>query len=219
MKSTRKRMVGAALLTVALGGGGLGVAAAAPSSPEAMLLAGVGGGWQQVCSSVDYWFAVHMADHHQDAVDMADLASQRSGRQEVGDLAGQISRTQTDEIAALQAAAQRLRPADDSSRPRMGRHGGGMGMGGGHRGGMGGMHAGGQADLRTLSGEQFDRAFLEQMIEHHQMGVHMARRELRGGTDAQVRDLAAAMLDVQTREIQLMQDWLRVWFGAPPGDL
>lgn len=46
------------------------------------------------------------------------------------------------------------------------------------------------------------------------MGVHMARMELRGGTDPRVRDLAQTMIDVQTREIHQMRGWLRAWFGA-----
>ena len=56
--------------------------------------------------------------------------------------------------------------------------------------------------------DQFDRAFLEAMIPHHRMGLHMARMVQRAGSDQQIAAMAAEMVRVQTDEISLMQGWL-----------
>lgn len=195
MRSTTRRVAAGAALALAISGAGAGVAWAAHPGRDGASMGmaasdvpshrGMGG-------QVDYRFAVHMIPHHEDAVAMAELAPGRSQDPELLALAERIARTQSEEIVRLQAAADRLEP-----RAR--------GMGG-----MGGMgpEMGGGADLAALEGDAFDRAFLEQMIVHHRMGVHMAAMEVRAGSDPEVRDMAQVMVDVQTSEIALMQGWL-----------
>jgi len=68
----------------------------------------------------------------------------------------------------------------------------------------------GSVDLRQVAaGETFDRAFLEAMIPHHQMGVHMAQMVQRHGSDPEIHALATSMVTAQTAEIDLMQGWLQ----------
>ncbi len=174
----------------------------AQERPAAASGTGWGAGMPGMRSSADLMFAVQMAAHHESAVQMARLAEQRAQRSEVRALATDIARTQTAEIAQLRAAAARLSAGSEAGSPD--RTGMGMpgGMGDGMPSGMGG-------DLTQVpAGAQFDRAFLDAMIPHHQMGVHMARMVQRRGNDPQIQALAADMLRVQTSEIALMQRWL-----------
>jgi uncharacterized protein (DUF305 family) len=84
-------------------------------------------------------------------------------------------------------------------------HGMGMGMG------MPGMGAS-LAVLRTAP--DFDRAFIEQMIPHHRMGVMMASHAEWSSQHPKLRELEAAMVRVQSQEIEQMAQWYAQWFGG-----
>jgi uncharacterized protein (DUF305 family) len=60
----------------------------------------------------------------------------------------------------------------------------------------------------------FDRAFIEQMIPHHRMGVMMASHAEWNTQHPELRELEAAMVRVQSREIEQMAQWYRDWYGA-----
>jgi uncharacterized protein (DUF305 family) len=197
MSGSRTRLVAGTAAVVVAVGAYTGVATGvlpSPSTPAAAVASGtgMGPGVAGMAGSADYMFAVHMVPHHESAVEMAELALERAQRPEVKTLAQDIIRTQTAEIAQLRAAAARLDPNGGS---------GSAGMGSG----MSGM----SGDLTQVpAGASFDRAFLEAMIPHHRMGVQMAEMVVRHGSDAQVQALAQDMIEVQTREIALMQGWL-----------
>jgi uncharacterized protein (DUF305 family) len=194
MRTTRGRLVaGTAAALLLLGGGVVTGAqllpgAAAIDRPTAGM--GMGSAMPGMAGSADAMFAVQMAVHHEAAVQMAQLAEQRAQRPEVRQLARDIERTQTAEIAQLRAAATRLGADPDAPAGDMG-----SGMGS-------------ETDLAEVADEQFDRAFLQAMIPHHQMGVHMAQMVQRAGSDQQIAAMAADMVRVQTDEISLMQGWL-----------
>jgi uncharacterized protein (DUF305 family) len=69
-------------------------------------------------------------------------------------------------------------------------------------------------DLSGLSGDELDRAFLQDMVGHHMMAVMMSQHLLLRGVaeHAEVADLARTIRDEQHREIFVMQSWLREWF-------
>ena len=189
--------MGTAATTLLLGGG---LATGAQLLPGAGAVdrpstgSGMGSTMPGMAGSADAMFAVQMAVHHESAVQMARLAEQRAQRPEIRQLAQNIERTQTAEIAQLRAAATRL-GTDPDGPPG--------GLGAGMAAGMGS-----ETDLAELPDDQFDRAFLEAMIPHHQMGVHMAQMVQRAGSDEQISAMAAEMVRVQTDEISLMQGWL-----------
>jgi uncharacterized protein (DUF305 family) len=200
MRRTHRGLIGGTAAAVLLLGGGVVTGAqllpgaGAVDRPSTGMGMGMGSAMPGMADSADAMFAVQMAVHHESAVQMARLAQQRAQRPEVRQLARDIERTQTAEIAQLRDAATRLGadpegPAD--------------GMGSGMAAGMGS-----GTDLAEVPDEQFDRAFLEAMIPHHQMGVHMARMVQRAGSDRQIATMAAEMIRVQTDEIALMQRWL-----------
>ncbi|MBU1346596.1 MAG: DUF305 domain-containing protein [Alphaproteobacteria bacterium] len=61
--------------------------------------------------------------------------------------------------------------------------------------------------MATASGETVDQAYIAKMIAHHQGAVAMAEVALRDSRDADVRRMAQAVIDAQTREIAEMRAW------------
>ena len=67
------------------------------------------------------------------------------------------------------------------------------------------MSADQMAALEAASGPDFDRLFLEMMIEHHEGAIEMAQTELEDGEDADALDLAQSIADSQAAEVEEMQ--------------
>jgi uncharacterized protein (DUF305 family) len=71
------------------------------------------------------------------------------------------------------------------------------------------------ARLKSLSGAELDRYFLQLMIRHHQGGIPMARYAAEhAGTDY-VRTAARKMADAQSVDIVNMERLLRALGGTP----
>lgn len=70
------------------------------------------------------------------------------------------------------------------------------------------------AALSGKTGDAFDRAFIDEMILHHQGAVAMARLALQSAGHPEIKQMASAIIDAQTREINQMQTWRGTWFGA-----
>lgn len=189
-------MAGTAAAFLLIGGGAVTGAHLMPGAAAERSTVGMdrGSAMHGMAGSADAMFAVQMAVHHESAVQMARLAEQRAQRPEIRQLARDIERTQTAEIVLLRAAATRLGADPDGPTG---------GTGSGTADGMGS-----PTDLARVPDDRFDRAFLESMIPHHRMGVHMARMVQRAGSDQEIAVMAAEMLRVQTDEISLMQSWL-----------
>lgn len=69
------------------------------------------------------------------------------------------------------------------------------------------------AQLRGKSGDEFDRAFLYEMIVHHQGAVEMAELALKNAKHQEIIDLARAIIAAQNKEISDMKRWEQQWFG------
>jgi uncharacterized protein (DUF305 family) len=67
--------------------------------------------------------------------------------------------------------------------------------------------------LDQLSGEEFEKAFLQQMIVHHTMAVMMARPLRQNAQHQELKDLHDDIAEAQTREIAQMRSWAREWYG------
>jgi uncharacterized protein (DUF305 family) len=79
--------------------------------------------------------------------------------------------------------------------------------------GMGGM-MGDSTDIKTLeNAKPFDKEFIEQMIPHHQMAIMMATMLLQGTDRDEMKTLAQAIIDAQSREIDQMRSWYSSWYG------
>lgn len=71
------------------------------------------------------------------------------------------------------------------------------------------------ASLEGKTGDEFDQAFLKEMIVHHEGAVAMARQVLSVSERQELRSLAEAIITAQEGEIAQMQAWQTAWFGAP----
>jgi uncharacterized protein (DUF305 family) len=166
-------------------------------------------GQAQVGRDADITFAQLMIPHHQQAVEMADLALAQSTDPEITKLAEQIKAAQDPEIAQMKewlaawGAPEQMEgaTASDGSMDHSG-----MDMGGMTSAGM--MSAEDMQKLMAASGADFDRMWLQMMIAHHQGAVAMANQVLSSTNDAQVKKLAEAVVAGQTQEIATMQQLL-----------
>lgn len=69
------------------------------------------------------------------------------------------------------------------------------------------------AELRGKTGDVFDRAFLAEMIVHHQGAVEMAQLALSSAKHQEIKDLASAIIAAQNKEIAEMREWQKTWYG------
>lgn len=154
-------------------------------------------------------FAQLMVPHHHQAVEMADLALGKSTNPEVKKLAEQIKAAQDQEMAQMKGwlsawgAPEQMdgATASDGSMDHSG-----MDMGGMKSSGM--MTADDLAKLKTASGADFDRMWLQMMIAHHQGAISMANQVIGEISNPQVTQLAKAVVAGQTQEISTMQQLL-----------
>lgn len=134
-------------------------------------------------------FAEMMIPHHQQAIEMADLALQKSENEEVIALATQIKAAQDPEIVEM------------SSWPGVNPEA--------HMGhAMDGMLSDDEMqELREADSLQFDRLFVQGMIKHHQGAIDMAD-EVKNSDNEVVSNLSRSIISTQRDEIQLMEDLL-----------
>jgi uncharacterized protein (DUF305 family) len=146
-------------------------------------------------ASGDVQFAQMMIPHHQQAVEMADLALQNdSASADVKALATQIKAAQDPEIQKMKGWLGQW-GASESSGP-MDHGAGGM------------MTDQDMSNLMGANGTEFDRMWLTMMIAHHQGAVTMAQDVLATTANADVKELATAVVEGQNKEIATMQGLL-----------
>lgn len=153
-------------------------------------------------NDADTMFAQMMIVHHEGAIEMADLAVEKASSEEVRTLAGRISAAQGPEIEQMSSW---LEAWGEETSPMGGMEG--MDHGGMDMHGMSQEEA--MAELKSLSGVEFDRRFLELMIAHHEGAVEMAQTELDEGENPQALELAQKIIDDQQTEIAEMQEMLQ----------
>lgn len=151
-------------------------------------------------NEIDRAFVANMIPHHESAVAMAEIAQERGEDEFVTSLADDIVDTQTEEIAKMEEIDGQLEDA---------------GVGAGDIGlpqDMAGMEEG-TGSLETA--DPFDRAFVDMMVPHHQAAIVMARVELASGQNAELMQLAEAIIDAQSREIEAMNSFREEEYGDP----
>jgi len=149
----------------------------------------------------DRLFLANMIAHHQGAVDMANLALTNAKHQEVKDLATAIVSAQTKEIGDM-TAWQKSWSYPASSGEMMIDH---SSMG------MMDTNAGMMNDLNGKTGNEFDKAFLTQMMTHHQSAIDMASTGATNAYHQEVKDLTKGIITAQTKEILQMRQWQKDW--------
>lgn len=66
-------------------------------------------------------------------------------------------------------------------------------------------------ELKGKTGDDFDKAFIEMMIEHHQGAIDMAILAKSNANHDEVKTLSQDIISAQTNEISKMQQWQMDW--------
>lgn len=148
-------------------------------------------------NAADVMFAQGMIPHHQQAIEMADMALDPAvgAGPEVLDLATRIKAGQDPEIAQMTTWL------GDWDQPMA------MDMSDGHMmDGMDGMLSPDEMkDLAALRGAEFDAAWMEGMIRHHEGAITMAEDVAAKGKQPEVKTLAEQIVAAQRAEIDEMR--------------
>lgn len=159
---------------------------------------------QDAYSDADIAFLQGMVPHHAQAVEMAQLVPDRTDRAELDELARNIIASQEEEIAEME---QMLVDAGASSDEA-----------GGHdehddevdpMAGM--MSQAAMEELAQLEDRDFELAFIDMMIEHHEGAIEAAEQILDGDGHPDVRQLAEDIIAEQEAEIAQMTSWREEW--------
>lgn len=150
-------------------------------------------------NAFDVMFVGMMIPHHEEAVEMSDLLLAKDGVEaEVVELAEAIKAAQEPEIEQMQAWLDEW-----DSIPAEGMEGMDHGAEGGAVMSDAEMDA-----LADTSGPAAGDLFLELMIVHHEGAIEMAQDELDEGQHPDVLELARAIVDSQSAEVELMREML-----------
>ncbi len=154
-------------------------------------------------SAQDVMFAQMMIPHHEQALEMSELALSTSANAEVLDLAQRIFDGQSPEIELMQtwidAAGVTTGMAHQMPDGTM------MNNDMMDHSMMGGMASEEEMrELASLEPPEFDVLFLQLMIEHHKGALQMVKM-IENSENAEVRQLEAAIVETQEREIEEME--------------
>ncbi|MBA2261447.1 MAG: DUF305 domain-containing protein [Solirubrobacterales bacterium] len=153
------------------------------------------GGDATEANGIDRAFAEQMIPHHQGAVEMAEIALERTERPELRELSEQIIASQKAEIAEFESALDGDLSGVESESMGMSMEMMGMNMDNG----------------MLRSARQFDLAFIDMMIPHHEGAVVMSDVELERGENPEMQTLAREITAAQEREITQMREWRTAW--------
>jgi uncharacterized protein (DUF305 family) len=174
---------------------------------------------QGMMGQVDQHFITMMIPHHEQAVQMADLALTRGKHPEIKQLAQAIKKDQVGEIQQMRtwykAWYGKEVPKMAMNRQQMMRVHQNTTAQGSNQGMMQMSMNGMQVDLEALkNATDFDKEFIRQMIPHHQMAVKMGQMVFSKTTKPEIRKLAQSIIKTQTTEINQMQQWNQAWYKS-----
>ena len=163
--------------------------------------------------SAEAGLARDMAEHHAQAVQMAEISLRRTENEQIRVLATDILHTQQNQIGQMHGWLAAWGLPLTGSEPAM------AWMGHPADGLMPGMATAEEISaLETLPPEEADARFLRLMIPHHEAAIPMAEAVL-GETDRpEVEQLAGAIAASQEIEIRTMQAMLRQMGEEPPAN-
>ncbi|MCP9487725.1 MAG: DUF305 domain-containing protein [Gaiellaceae bacterium MAG52_C11] len=162
-----------------------------------LVVAGCGGDDEETASgggnAADRAFLEGMIPHHDGGVDLGKLAAEMSEHEELKELGQDVDEAQSREVEEMKEAHERLfgEPFPE------------------------GEHGGDDSLAELEAADPFDKAFIDELIPHHQEAITMAREEIAGGSDDELKELAENIVETQSKEIEDMNDWREDWYGAP----
>ena len=152
-------------------------------------------------NGADVMFAQMMIPHHEQAIEMSDMALDPNvgASQEVIAIATQIKNAQDPEIAQMTSLLQTWGKALTADHSGMD-----------HSSMMSGMlSTEDMENLGALTGTAFDTAWVKGMIGHHAGAIEMAQDVLADGRNTDVRTLAQSIVSTQTAEIESLHALLK----------
>ncbi|MBD2411455.1 DUF305 domain-containing protein [Nostoc calcicola FACHB-3891] len=156
----------------------------------------------------DLRFIDAMIPHHQGALEMANVAQQKSKRPEIKKLADNIIKSQNQEITQMKQWRQAWYPSAGNKpmayNSQMGHM---MEMSSDQMQGMMMSQDLGAAD------DKFDLRFINAMIPHHEGAVKMAQDALNKSKRPEIKQLAQEIIKAQDTEIKQMQQWRKTWYN------
>ncbi|MCX5554696.1 DUF305 domain-containing protein [Streptomyces sp. NBC_00038] len=148
----------------------------------------------------DVSFSQEMIPHHQQALQMAEMASAHASSTDVKDLASRIEKAQEPEIKTMTGWLKSWGEDVPDSMPGMD-HSSDSDM-------PGMMDQKDMDELELSSGTGFDTMFLTMMIDHHEGAVEMATTEKNKGEYGPAKSLADDIITAQNAEIDEMNKLL-----------
>jgi uncharacterized protein (DUF305 family) len=67
------------------------------------------------------------------------------------------------------------------------------------------------SSLQSLKGDDYDKAFIKEMISHHEGAIEMARRSPEQAKHAELKQLSQAIITAQEAEITQLKQWQTDW--------
>jgi uncharacterized protein (DUF305 family) len=146
----------------------------------------------------DLQFIDTMSQHHQGAIEMAQMALKKSNNPELKTFAQKIITDQQREIAQMREWRDRWHPGKP---PAVNMEMPGM---------ADSMKMMSADEMKTMEGSsagEFDKHFLDMMTPHHAGAVVMAREALAKAEHPEIKTLAETVIREQEKEIKQMADW------------
>ena len=140
----------------------------------------------------DVMFMNMMIVHHDQAIEMAELAENRTENENIIELSNNISNAQREENRQMAEWMKKLGYSSSNHHP------------------VAGMASEREMQqLRNSNGSEFNQLFAELMITHHEGGIAMAQNFRQNGQNQELKQMQQQMIDTQTEEIQKMEEWQR----------
>lgn len=145
-------------------------------------------------SGADIMFLQKMIPHHQQAIDISNLALKVTKDSELKELATIIARDQTAEIVQMKAWLKDAGASEDM----------------GHAmDGMGGMLSDSElTELKAAKGSAFDRLWLQGMTNHHDGAIHMTQM-IEDAQNAEIKAFGNKVIADQSAQIAQMKEMLK----------
>lgn len=147
----------------------------------------------QMSGDFDKDFAAMLIEHHQGAIDMAKIEVAQGSDEKIKSMAQNIITKQTEEQSKLREIMKNLKPSE-------------MKMGTGElEKAMSEMKA--KMAGMQMTGDT-DKDFAMMMIQHHQDGISMSKKELTNGMNAELKQMAKKGISDQTKELAEFKSWM-----------
>ncbi|MCG5466590.1 DUF305 domain-containing protein [Micromonospora sp. MED01] len=139
-------------------------------------------------------FAAMMASHHQDGIELAQMALDKSTNDGVRAVAQRAQQNQQAQLPQLQSIAQSGSMSPQPPEAPLAK-----------------FNEQEMAELQQLSGTEFDRKWLDTFSSHHMSAIMMSDLQ-RDSADTRARDLASQIRDQQLQDVTEMNN-LRAQLG------